>query len=192
MNTAKNILIVVLVLAVATLAVWLMMERNAVTEVADDTQGQSNLNNQTEPTPTLTPTPTSSVTPSATPTPNPTVTPETFAQNNWLLESGSTGGSKINMSVNVPQPMTLNFDMTDKSYTGFGGCNSFGGTYVSSTPNNFSFGATVSTKKYCLESSGLENSLFEAMGHVQTFQISAGKLILRGSAETELVYTPAI
>lgn len=133
--------------------------------------------------------------PSATQTPTPTPTPfvETFAANNWLLESITVDGSNVDMNVNVPAPLTLNFDKTKKGYNGFAGCNNFSGTYAASAPNNFSFGDTIANKKFCTKSSGLENSLFKAMGRIQLFMITNGKLILTNlDGKTKIIYSPAI
>jgi putative lipoprotein len=130
--------------------------------------------------------------PAPVPPPPPTFA-ETFANNNWLLESATVDGTAVDMNVNVPAALTLNFDKTKKGYSGFAGCNDFSGTYSASAPDNFSFGATVSTKKYCMESSGLESKVFSAMGKVQMFSITGGKLILEThDGKSKLVYKQAI
>jgi heat shock protein HslJ len=113
----------------------------------------------------------------------------------WLLDSVVLAGQAVNMDVNVPQPMTLNFGVTAKSntYTGFGGCNSFSGTYTLAPGSKFSFGDTVSTKKYCPASSAMENSIFSAMEKADKFSISGGKLIIQSAdGKTKLTYKEAI
>jgi heat shock protein HslJ len=86
----------------------------------------------------------------------------------------------------------LIFDKSKKGYSGFAGCNGFSGTYKASAPDNFSFGATAATKKYCMESSTLENNIFSAMQKVKEFVIlENGNLLLRGDG-VKLEYKKAI
>jgi heat shock protein HslJ len=192
MNDKKNLIIALLVIALAILAYVIWVDKPASQQSASNTETGQN-NNITEPPPPP---------PAPTPTPNaqgpgdiaPTPADEKFADNNWLLVGFVANGSAVNMDVNVPAPMTLNFDKAKNTYDGFAGCNSFSGGYASASAGKFSFGATAATKKYCAATSSLENSLLGAMGKVTDYMITAeGNLVLKDlNGQTKIEYKPAV
>jgi heat shock protein HslJ len=190
MNDKKNLVIALLVIALAILAYVIWADKGANQQNISNTE-QSQNNNITEPPPPP---------PAQSPSPNPQgpddVAPapaqDRFANNNWLVVGIVVDEKKVDMNVNVPQPLTLNFDKAKKAYNGFAGCNSFSGTYTASGADKVDLGATVSTKKYCVESSALENKLFTAMDKVDSFMITPeGNLVLKGPG-VKIEYKPAV
>lgn len=113
--------------------------------------------------------------------------------NNWLLSKVTVNQKAVDMSMNVPAPLTLQFDTTNNTYKGFGGCNNFSGTYTSADNYVFDFGATVSTKMACPVTMELENSIFKAMDDAVSYGVKGNALVFTSKdGYTELVYTPAI
>ncbi len=136
-----------------------------------------------------------------TPSPNPndseseaTEVNDDFADNGWLLSSMTLNGTKVDMSVNVPQPLTLNFDKTKKTLSGFSGCNSFFASYSVAVSNKLSFSGIGSTKKACEETMTLEGKIFDAMENISKFTIEAdGDLRLESTdGKTIIIYKQAI
>lgn len=183
----KNIIIASLVIILIFLG-YLIFTKNKDSELVD---------NQTPtPTPIVTPTPTPTPSITVTPTPTPTGAQifSTAVSSNWLVKGATLNNSVVDMNVNVPQAMTLNFDKTKKTYSGFSGCNTFSGTYTSAAAGKFSFGTTTGTKKYCTDSSAMESKILEAMGKVENFTVTAeGNLVLiSADGKTKVEYQPAI
>lgn len=116
-----------------------------------------------------------------------------FAENNWVLSAATVNNSAVSLSAPVPQALTLNFDKDTKSYSGFGGCNNFSGKYTISGMDEFSFGATVSTKMACQDTMNLETEIFKGMSNITNFAIIDDMLTLTSEdEETKLVYKKAI
>jgi len=172
MNNKGNLVIIILVIAVAVLA-WLFMADGGSQQVINSGNDQNQA--ITEPPP-------------------PDPASEKFADNYWLLTSVTLDGAKLDMPMNVPKPLTLNFTKATDSYGGFSGCNSFSGKYVASANSGFTFGATAATKMYCMETSALESSIFSAMGQAAKFSVSQqGSLTLTSAdGKTKLEYKPAV
>ena len=111
---------------------------------------------------------------------------------NWTLWRVTVDKKNIDMDVNITAPLTLQFDTSKKSYSGFAGCNNFSGTYKSSGESAFDFGSTVSTKKAC-SAMDLENGIFQAMDKVNRFGIKGDQLVFTSEdGYTELVDSKAI
>lgn len=111
---------------------------------------------------------------------------------NWTLWRVTVDKKNIDMDVNVSGPLTLQFDTSKKSYSGFAGCNNFSGTYQSSGELAFDFGSTVSTKKAC-DAMELETAIFQAMDKAHRFFIKGDQLVFTSEdGYTELVYSKAI
>ena len=112
---------------------------------------------------------------------------------NWLLDEIILNGADVSLDVTVPAALTLNFDQTGKNYSGFSGCNNYSGAYTGGTGDEFKFGATISTKMFCTESSDLENEVFQAMEKIETYQFDyRDNLILESSdKKTKLEYVQA-
>lgn len=118
---------------------------------------------------------------------------ETFSDNSWVLEKVTLNNRPVDMNVNVEQVLNITFKKSDKSFNGFGGCNSFSGNYSAFAPNRFSFGDVISTKKYCSGASSLEDEVLNAMGRVHTFEVNGEKLVLKSNdGETVIEYKKAI
>lgn len=192
MNDKRNLVIALLVIALAILAYVIWADKGANEQSASNNEQTQNTN-ITEPPP---PGPA----PSPSPNPNPqgpgdisaAPSDDKFASNNWLFVGLVVDGKKVDSNVNVPQAMTLNFDKAKDTYNGFAGCNSFSGKYTFSGVDKIDLGATVSTKKYCMESSALESKLFQAMDKIDSYMITPeGNLVLK-AADTKIEYKPAI
>ena len=73
--------------------------------------------------------------------------------------------------------LTLGAD--DGRVSGFGGCNTFGGSYaVDQERLRLSFGQLVSTLKACPKGMDVEQTLYEALGQVDNYSLSSGRLTL--------------
>lgn len=194
MNDKKNLVIALPVIALAVLAYVIWADTDSNQQTSTNTEQNQNNNNITEPPPPP-PVPQPMPTPSAQ-GPDDIAQPasEKFADNNWLLTGFVVDGKAVDMNVNVPQALTLNFDKVKNTYNGFGGCNSFSGTYTFSAADKFDFGAIGATKKGCVESGQLESKLFQAMDKVDRFMITAeGNLVLKdGNGQLKIEYKKAI
>ncbi len=116
-----------------------------------------------------------------------------ISNTNWTLASIYLDGKIVDMSMNVEKPMNLTFNKTEMSYSGFGGCNGFGGEYTSKTDGQFLFGPSMGTLMYCEETSPLENSYSQARDKVTNFAMKGNQLVLMSDdGKTEIVYSPAI
>lgn len=192
MNDKKNLVIALLVIALAILAYVIWADTGTNNQDAS-TEAQNQNNNIAEPPP-----PPPAPTPSPNPNPqgpddvSPAPSDDKFASNNWLFVGLVVDNKKVDSNVNVPQAMTLNFDKAKDTYNGFAGCNSFSGKYTFSGPDKIDLGATASTKKYCIESSALENQLLGAMDKAESYMITPeGNLVLKGP-NMKIEYKPAI
>lgn len=111
--------------------------------------------------------------------------------NNWTLNRVTVDQKKINMDVNVSNPITLQFDSAKNTYSGFAGCNSFSGTYSAQDNFVFSFGTTVSTKMAC-PSLNLEEAIFKAMSQTTRYGVKGTQLVFESTdGYTQLLYDPA-
>jgi heat shock protein HslJ len=115
------------------------------------------------------------------------------AGKNWVLSSITLNQTKVDLNVEVSQVLALNFDTDKFAYAGFGGCNTFSGTYTTATEMGFDFGATASTKMACSEQAmQLETATFKAMDAVTKFGIEGEQLVfMTDDGYTKLVYNPA-
>lgn len=184
----RNILvgIIIALLLVIGIFVW-QNNKSEETKVTNQTQENSN-----QSTPTSTPSPT------ATPAQPTVIDLSTFEKSmmakgkNWTLTRVTVNNKNANMDVKVNAPLTLQFDTTKKTYSGFAGCNNFSGTYTSSGSFKFDFGATASTKMAC-PALDLETEFFKAMNAVSTFGIKGDQLVFTSEdGFTELLYNQAI
>lgn len=111
---------------------------------------------------------------------------------NWTLWKATVNQKALDMSMNVPAPLTLQFDVEKNTYSGFAGCNSFTGTYSSADNYVFDFGATASTKKACPATMELENGILQAMDKAISYGIKGEQLVFTSEdGYTELVYDQA-
>jgi putative lipoprotein len=186
----KNIVIGLLIVAVIVLGYFLLKNKPTANNESASGQDQSQA---VTPPPAPIPTEIPAPSPEPPPAPNPGDFKETFAEYNWLVDAATLDGKSVNMNADVPAALTLNFDMSKKTYSGFAGCNDYSGAYKAAAPNGFSFGATVSTKKFCADSADLENDLFAAMGKITKFAIQNGVLVLSSAdGKTTITYKMAI
>ena len=112
---------------------------------------------------------------------------------NWWLDEIVLDGAEVSLDVNVVAALTLNIE-ADKKFNGFAGCNNYAGAYTSSASGEFDFGAVVSTKKYCMGSSDLEDKVFQAMEKIEAYGFDSSKNLILESKDkkTRLEFVPAI
>jgi regulatory protein YycI of two-component signal transduction system YycFG len=113
MNDKKNIFIAILILIILALAIWLWKEKDSDDVVIINNNQQSQL-------------PTTSVEDNISSPAQPVgqqIQPadkapvpfsESFASGNWLLNAVTLKGKVVDMNINVPAPLTLNFDKAKK------------------------------------------------------------------------------
>jgi carbonic anhydrase len=76
------------------------------------------------------------------------------------------------------KPSVIQFDAATKVAAGYGGCNSFSGSYeLNGTA--LRFGPIATTRRYCAGAPGdLETKFLQALGQTHTWQIREGRLLL--------------
>lgn len=117
---------------------------------------------------------------------------ETIPTQNWVLWRVTLNNKNVDMNVNVPQALTLQFDTKNKTVSGFSGCNSFSGPYIAGANNSFKFGALAATMKACAASMDLESSILSAMNNVTGAWMKGEQLVLDSKdSSTEIVYSQA-
>lgn len=75
------------------------------------------------------------------------------------------------------QTITLQIDTASNKFKGFGGCNSYSGTFSSDDTKNISFNKIISTKKYCAPPS-MEPLYFSVINKSNSYLLSKNELIL--------------
>jgi heat shock protein HslJ len=102
-----------------------------------------------------------------------------LTQPTWTLTKLVVDGQERELS--PTQPATLRFDARDSLVLGFGGCNSFSGSYALHG-NQVQFGELRITLIGCLDPvvTGQESYYLQAISLVQTYQIAGTTLTLRG------------
>lgn len=101
----------------------------------------------------------------------------------WKLEFLRQNEVEIGIEQQIP---TLEFDMQGK-VKGFGGCNSFFGSFTVHG-RTINIGEIGATRKFCDGEMELENSYFEALGIEARALFSEGKLILTGDAGNQMIF----
>jgi heat shock protein HslJ len=81
----------------------------------------------------------------------------------------------------------INFDISEKRFTGNGGCNQISGNY-SLNKSNIHFRDVVSTKMSC-EDIAFENSFLSTLNTVDRYEIRGFDLLLKKKRKTVLVFT---
>jgi heat shock protein HslJ len=76
----------------------------------------------------------------------------------------------------LQKPVTLTLNANQK-ISGFGGCNSYFGSYEMNG-SEIRFTGIGSTKMFCQETMDVENNFFKALQEVQSFKVEDGKLLL--------------
>lgn len=108
---------------------------------------------------------------------------EDLANKEWKLEFFKQNDIEIGIEQQIP---TLEFDMSGK-VKGFGGCNSFFGSFTVDG-RTIKIGELGSTRKFCQGEMELEGSYFEVLGIEARGLFSEGKLILTGDGGNQLIY----
>ena len=73
----------------------------------------------------------------------------------------------------------LTLDGEERRVSGFGGCNTFGGSYTLDEERlRISFGQLVSTLRACPTGMDVERTLHEVLGQVDNYSLSGGRLTL--------------
>lgn len=102
-----------------------------------------------------------------------------MAGKSWVLYGIEKDGKDMDMSAKVSKPISLEFKSSDKSYSGFGGCNGFGGNYKFTSSNNITFEPPISTKIYCQGgASELEQQYLQLLSEVKTVWFKGDSLVL--------------
>jgi heat shock protein HslJ len=89
-------------------------------------------------------------------------------------------------SLNFKAKPTINFK-SDGRFTGFGGCNNFGGNYKIDG-NKLTTSDIYSTEKYC-ESMQVENIFIQAIQKTSTYEITDSKLYLYSNGSVTAILT---
>ena len=79
----------------------------------------------------------------------------------------------------------LNFNTTEKSFTGNGGCNQINGIYTVEK-NEIHFGEVINTKMSC-EDIAFENTFLDLLQKVDRFEQEDDRLLLKRKRETLLI-----
>ncbi|ABI77897.1 putative lipoprotein [Hyphomonas neptunium ATCC 15444] len=117
------------------------------------------------------------------PAPEPEPEPETPEVTGNEYRVSAIGGDAVTGS----RPVTINF-MEDGRVNGFGGCNSFGGSFKESN-GKLTFGDLISTMMACLDvpAGAQESALYETLrGTVTVAPGADGKVILTGENDTKI------
>ena len=79
----------------------------------------------------------------------------------------------------------INFEVTEKRFTGNGGCNQISGNY-SLDKNSIRFGDVISTKMSC-EDVAFENSFLSTLNSVDRYEVRGNDLVLKRKKNALLV-----
>lgn len=193
MSSTFKIITAILIAAVMIAGAVFWTNRDTEDAQISDTSTEAGTDSNTLPVPP--PTPSINPEPSAM-TPPPAVVSPSFEESvpatNWVLWRVTLDNKTADLNINVPAPLTLQFDTKAKKITGFAGCNTFSGSYATGANNALSFGALVSTKKGCPQTSALENTITTAMSKVTNYGIKGNQLVLSNdNSSTEIVYDQA-
>lgn len=88
------------------------------------------------------------------------------------------------------RPATLQFRAADGRVAGFGGCNSYGGTYRSAG-DSLRLGPLMMTRMACDAGMTLEQRLTTTLERVRRFRVAGDTLLLLGDAGTLARFTRA-
>ena len=92
----------------------------------------------------------------------------------WVFQT--LNGERLDLPAGTEAPW---LKLTGDQVQGFGGCNSFMGTYKRDG-TDVSMPALASTKKFCEGVQPTENAIKEALGQVDSFKLEDGLLTLMG------------
>ncbi len=85
---------------------------------------------------------------------------------------------------NLPEALTMEFDLDSSRVTGYSGCNRFFGDYLVKS-NTLSFGPLASTRKMCMEKvNNIEQHLLGALQQINNFEIKGDLLLLNRDNST--------
>ncbi len=108
---------------------------------------------------------------------------EDLTDKEWKLEFFKLNKIEIGIEQKIP---TLEFALNGK-VKGFGGCNSFFGTFTIDG-RTIKIGEVGATRKFCEGEMELETSYFEVLGIEVRALFSEGKLILNGDDGNKLIF----
>ena len=72
--------------------------------------------------------------------------------------------------------LTMTFDYESSRVSGFSGCNQYSAPYVL-TGDTLVFGATTSTKMFCLDADSVERNFLQAIPAIATWRVEADTLL---------------
>ena len=106
----------------------------------------------------------------------------------WTATGVNNGNGGVE-STSATEQLTATFG-PDGAFTGFGGCNTFNGTYAVSGMHGLTITGLGSTQKACTtEIDALESQYSAALGKVTKYTVTGDQLTLRNSAgETQVTY----
>jgi len=121
------------------------------------------------------------------PTPPPTPPEEKIGLETavWQLTDIRTDSVPMPVPDTLPVPITVKF--SGGNIEGFGGCNSFGGSYTVAE-NRLSVGGIRITRMFCGSSSEWENHFVQRLEKSQTFKIEGERLEIQSGAMGGLVF----
>lgn len=82
--------------------------------------------------------------------------------------------------------LTMIFDPTNKSLSGFSGCNEYSCNYIAEE-EKFSSGFPMATKRYCEKTGKIEKQFFKAMSEMKSKSITKTTLGFKNEQKQEIV-----
>jgi heat shock protein HslJ len=106
------------------------------------------------------------------------------ANNQSHAEMKSLSGTyKIDFIANnteLPEELSITFDETTNTVSGFSGCNNFTGKY-SVNENSIKIGALATTRRFCKRFMDVEQNMLKALSEATTFTLENGVLNIHNS-----------
>lgn len=111
---------------------------------------------------------------------------------NWTLWRVTVNNKTADLNINVPAPLTLQFDTKTKKVSGFSGCNTFSGPYTVGAKNKLVFGPLMYTEIGCPDTLALEKTILVALDKITMYGMKGDQLVLdNDDGSTEIVYNQA-
>jgi len=104
----------------------------------------------------------------------------------WQLVTIAVTPQPVTMPETLKKPVTVKFE--NEKISGFGGCNSYGGSYAKNL-KKITLTGVFSTHMYCNETSGLEKQYFDVLQKAEHFDIKGDRLEIYCGDLGSLVFT---
>jgi heat shock protein HslJ len=123
--------------------------------------------------------------------PVPPTSPLQPFRGDWALVSMATQGGTYPETLTTA--ISLSINTTGAGLSGYGGCNNYYAPYTltgttTAFGNGITMGPVTSTKKYCLEASGEENTYLGVLQDTTAFAGDESHLTFTGNAHNTLVF----